>query len=127
MELPFYLISPESAWDGLVSLHGDDLHFILRGGEENESTEFDIPLEKVESAEFQRGLVSRKLALKVRSEELRRYFPAGIYGEEIHLMVARDDPEFGPFNNEGNFERLAGAIAERNDAGSRSRAGGLAN
>jgi hypothetical protein len=54
-------------------------------------------------------------------------FPAEISGEEIHLMVARDDPEFGPANNEAKFERLAGTIAERNEAQSRFRAGGLAN
>jgi hypothetical protein len=48
--------------------------FHSQGGEGKESAEFDIPLEKIESAEFQRGLVSRKRALKVRREELRWHF-----------------------------------------------------
>ena len=117
MELPFYLMSPDSpgtSWDGLVSLQGDDLHFELKGGGEEEPTEFDVPLETVTGAEFQRGLVSRRLCLKVENDELRRRFPAGVTGEEVHLMVARYDPDFatGP-NTELEFERLAGQIERR--------------
>lgn len=127
MELPFYLMSDGTAWDGLVSLEGDDLHFSLRAGAEEETTEFDIPLRQVESAEFQRGLVNRKLALRVGSEEVRNQFPAGISGDEIHLLVARDDPDFGDCNNEGAFESLAGQIVERREVGSQPGSDGLSS
>jgi len=114
MELPFYLMSRESpgaSWDGVVSLHGDDLHFELKGGEQEEPTAFDIPLETVSGAEFKRGLVSRKLSLQVRSAEMRRWFPAGVCGEEVQLQVARDDHEFGSGpDTEREFERLVGQI-----------------
>lgn len=130
MELPFYLISrerPGVSWDGLVSLHGDDLHFELKGAGEDPPTEFDIPLAKVQRAEFQRGLVSRKLNLKVGSEEMRKRFPAGVTGEEVHLMVARDDADFGSATTEVEYERLAGEIALRTGAGASPAAGGLAS
>ncbi|NIP93570.1 MAG: hypothetical protein GWO24_08975, partial [Akkermansiaceae bacterium] len=76
-------------------MHGKDLHFELKGREQEEPTEFDLPLDSVRGAEFQRGLVSRKLCLRVGNEELRQQFPAGVSGEEVHLLVARYDPEFG--------------------------------
>lgn len=132
MELPFYLLSPESpgaAWDGLVSLHGDDLHFELKGGGKGERTEFDVPLTKVQRAEFQRGLVSRKLSLTLGSEKHRQCFPAGVSGEEVHLMVARDDLEFGPpeAHTEVDYERLVGEIEERTGAPSTRAQEGLAS
>ena len=130
MELPFYLMSLESAgasWDGVVSLEGKQLHFELRGGTEEERTEFDVPLEKVKKVQFERGLVSRKLSLTVRSEEIRQHFPAGVSGEEVHLMVARDDSEFGSPNPtpEGEYERLVGEIAERTSMCASQTAQGL--
>jgi len=131
MELPFYLMSPESpgaSWNGVISLHGDDLHFELRGGGQEEPQEFDLPLETITGAQFQRGLVSRKLCLQVGSAELRQCFPAGVSGEEVHLMVARDDTEFGSGPcKELEFERLVGQIEERNAAASAYTSEGLAS
>jgi hypothetical protein len=114
MELPFYLMSheePGGSWDGMISLHGTDLHIELTGGNQEGATAFDVPLEAVKQAEFQRGLVCRKISLTVGSEEIRRMFPAGVSGEEVHLMVAKDEYDFGgPSSAEAEYERLVGQI-----------------
>ena len=95
MELPFYLMSEGSArstWDGLISLRGGVLHFELRRAPTDEATEFDLPLTAITQAEFQRGLVNRRLLLLVEGGDHRSQFPVGVSGKEVHLMVAKEDP-----------------------------------
>ena len=129
MELPFYLMSgetPGTSWDGTVSLHDDELHFEMTAGGTDEATAFDLPLNEVSDAQFLRGLVSRKLSLTVGSAEMRRLFPAGVSGQEVQLMVARDDAEFGTGGGtEIEFERLAGEIAQRSGGLGRTASEGL--
>ena len=131
MELPFYLMSqeaPGSSWDGVVSLHGDELHFELRSGRQEECIAFDVPLRQVTRAEFLRGLVSRKLSLRVESEALRQHFPAGVAGEEVHLMVAKEDKVFGgSTTSEEDYEDLVGQIESRGGRSSSPSTEGLAN
>lgn len=113
------------SWDGLVSLHDQKLCFELKTGG-GESLVFEVPLAGVSGAEFQRGLVNRKLALKVDSEELRDQFPAGVTGGEVHLMVAREDRVFGgPSTSEEEYERLVSQIVGREASPSSSIAKGL--
>lgn len=106
MELPFYLMSHGVAWDGMISICGEALHFELRGAGDEEGIQFDIRLEEVLDAEFQRGLVSRKLSLRVRGEKALRMFPAGVSGDKVELLVVREDPTFGTGSSEAEYEQL---------------------
>lgn len=113
MELPFYLMSAESpgvSWDGTITHDAQHLHIVLRQADREEGEEIDIPIAKVNSAEFLRGLVNCKFSLKV-GREVREQFPAGVEEDSVELLVARDDRVFdsGP-SKEAAFERLAGAL-----------------
>lgn len=116
MELSFYLMSeegPGTAWDGVILLDGDDLHIELRGTEAGEARSFDLPLREVVRADFERGLVIRKLRLKLADPALRCQFPAGIHGEDVELLVPREDACFGEGESgERDAERLADQIRE---------------
>lgn len=113
MELPFYLMSAESpgvSWDGTITHDEHDLHIVLKQADQNEGKEIDIPIAKVRSAEFLRGLVNCKFNLKVGSE-VREQFPAGVADDSVELLVPKDDRIFdtGP-SKEAAFEKLAGAL-----------------
>jgi hypothetical protein len=72
-----------------------------------------VPLREVDGAEFQRGLVSRSIAIKLGSAAARERFPAGVSGNEVHLMVAKQEPDFGERDDEeAKYEELVGQIEE---------------
>jgi hypothetical protein len=56
---------------------------------------------------------------------MRKRFPAGVTDEEVHLMVARDDADFGSVTTEVDYERLAGEIALHTGAGASPAAEGM--
>lgn len=129
MKLPFYVMSAGTSWDGLVSLRGDDLHFELLEDGQREALTFDVPLELVREANFQRGLVSRKLSFQIRSADALEQFPAGVSGEQVELMVPRSDRAFDPTTgpDEVEYEELVGQIARRVDASKLTPPAGLSS